>query len=62
MLSLGIRILNSYETLSYTLKSIWENMITSLICNVLTKMGVCQNVLSVTDDKVVRYTFVRIFY
>ena len=37
-------------------------MITSLICNVLTKMGVCQNVLSVTDDKVVRYTFVRIFY
>lgn len=62
MLSLGIRILNSYETLSYTLKSIWENMITSLICNVLTKMGVCQNVLSVIDDKVVRYTFVRIFY
>ena len=62
MLSLGIRILNSYETLNYTLKSIWENMITSLICNVLTKMGVCQNVLSVIDDKVVRYTFVRIFY
>ena len=62
MLSLGIRILNSCETMSFTLKSIWENMITSLICNVLTKMGVCQNVLSVTDDKVVRYTFVRIFY
>ena len=62
MLSLGIRILNSYETLNYTLKSIWENMITSLICNVLTKMGDCQNILSVIDDKVVRYTFVRIFY
>ena len=62
MLSLGIRILNNCETLSFTLKSIWENMITSLICNVLTKMGDCQNVLSVIDDKVVRYTFVRIFY
>ena len=37
-------------------------MITSLICNVLTKMGDCQNILSVIDDKVVRYTFVRIFY